>query len=406
MQTCRSMYLLFVALCCACLLPRPVHSDAPSAGEDHAIHIPFEFYGNHLYVPLRVKGGKDAWFLLDSAAGVTVMDTAYAQRSGVHTEGSREVGTAGGTVSMSMAKDLRFELSGLEVPVDSVAVMSLDGLIAASGREVDGVLSVRALSGYIVKIDYAAKVVTLYDPATFHYSGNGATLPFTVSHESGSPIVDGTLFIPGRGPIEIRCAIDAGAKESVLTSPFVDAKGIIQAAGKTVHKPGFGIDAGFDTLQSRLSGLKLGPYLLTDPVIDLFRAKQGALASSSIDANIGNDILGRFTMIIDYGHQQLILEPNAGLSKPFHADASGLSLVAKGSDLRTFEIIGIAADSPATEAGLQNGDIIETIDGQPATKFRSADIKDMFLDDGRTYRLKIRRGDVHLDIELKLRKLI
>jgi C-terminal processing protease CtpA/Prc len=51
-------------------------------------------------------------------------------------------------------------------------------------------------------------------------------------------------------------------------------------------------------------------------------------------------------------------------------------------------------------------DIILTIDGQPTSSYSIADIRQMFMIEGKIARLEIERAGETLNFELKLRRLI
>jgi C-terminal processing protease CtpA/Prc len=48
---------------------------------------------------------------------------------------------------------------------------------------------------------------------------------------------------------------------------------------------------------------------------------------------------------------------------------SGISFKAKGSKLRTFEIIEVRVNSPAEEMGILTGDLLVSVNGRPAAGF-------------------------------------
>ncbi len=63
-------------------------------------------------------------------------------------------------------------------------------------------------------------------------------------------------------------------------------------------------------------------------------------------------------------------------------------------------------DSPATEAGLREGDVIVALDGQPAAEFTLEQVREPFRQEGREYRLGIRRGEELLEVRIRLRRLV
>lgn len=377
-----------------------VRFDSPG----QAVQAPFELYGGHIYLPVGVNGSEPAIFVVDSGAEASAIDKAYAGKLDIRSEGQLEISGTGGSDSMSIAKGLEFRILGVHIPTQAVAVLPFDGLTPLTGRPVYGILGFDVLSRFVVRIDYAARTLTFYDPASFKYSGKGAVLPFTFQ---GNDVQIGvTVTLPGHPPLETRANIDTGATSTELTRPFVDANDVVKAVGTTVERPGFGLGGSYAELDGRISSVQIGPYLLQRPLVGLSRAKQGDLNREDLGVNLGTDILERFTVTIDYAHQQLMLEPNADLDKPFHGDASGLVLLAKGADFRSFEVFNVAPESPAANAGLLKGDIIDTIDGVSAAHYRRGDIMEMFKQDGRVYALGIRRGSRHVEVSLRLHESI
>jgi membrane-associated protease RseP (regulator of RpoE activity) len=161
-----------------------------------------------------------------------------------------------------------------------------------------------------------------------------------------------------------------------------------------------------EDLVGRIASLNLGPYKLQRPLVALSQDTAGSLTMPAIGVNLGGNILRRFTVIIDYPGKTLILEPNSHLAETFAADASGLILKASGDDLRTFTIQDIVPDSPATASGLQQGDILRTIDGDPANKFVLWQLQDRLKDSGDVLKLEVQRNSKTVTCELRLHSLV
>ena len=73
-----------------------------------------------------------------------------------------------------------------------------------------------------------------------------------------------------------------------------------------------------------------------------------------------------------------------GSAQPSRADATvpahpiGLLVEAVGTDHKTFTIAEVTADSPAAEAGLLKGDVITSVDGEPASGLTIAQMRERF----------------------------
>src|SRR5207245_627633 len=104
----------------------------------------------------------------------------------------------------------------------------------------------------------------------------------------------------------------------------------------------------------------------------------GAFASSDFSGVIGGELLRRFKVIFDYAHKQMILEPNASFADRFEYDMSGIRLRAEGDDFKTLRVRRVVENSPATEAGVREGDVISAVDGKPAAELTLSQINQMF----------------------------
>ena len=85
---------------------------------------------------------------------------------------------------------------------------------------------------------------------------------------------------------------------------------------------------------------------------------------------------------------------------------SGLRLTTRPPSFQTFEVTGVADDSPAREDGMLDGDVITAIDGRTNTVLTLAEVQTSFQRAGELRRLSIQRGDKTINVELHLRRLI
>jgi C-terminal processing protease CtpA/Prc len=120
---------------------------------------------------------------------------------------------------------------------------------------------------------------------------------------------------------------------------------------------------------------------------------------------VGGEILRRFTTIFDYAHERMILEPNQHLRDTFPWDASGIVSL-RLAESGKFLINSVLQESPAGEAGLREGDSIQSIDGLSSEHFTLQQVQRLFLRVGAEHRLTVQRGSELLKIDIKLRPLL
>ena len=119
---------------------------------------------------------------------------------------------------------------------------------------------------------------------------------------------------------------------------------------------------------------------------------------------IGGELLHRFTVIFDYSRQRMILEPNRHFRDGFVFDMFGGDLRFE-QESKGFRVSAVYKNSPASEAGLKESDLIATIDGQPVLSFSLDQVRRMFAQE-KEYSLGIRRGSDMIQVKVKLRKLL
>ena len=82
-----------------------------------------------------------------------------------------------------------------------------------------------------------------------------------------------------------------------------------------------------------------------------------------------------------------------------------MSLIAEGADYRSFRVRSLLENSPASEAGLQQDDIIESINGQSVKELTLSRLNDM-LEKPESYKLTVRRKESTLEKTITPRKMI
>ena len=141
-------------------------------------------------------------------------------------------------------------------------------------------------------------------------------------------------------------------------------------------------------------------------IIYISQDRGGALASSEYAGVIGTEILRKFKVIFDYTRRRIIFERNSHFEEQLEYDMSGMSLRAYGNDFRIFKIHQVLGDSPAGEAGLRVGDIIQRINSIPASRLTLEQILQMMKVPGREYRLTIKRGSETHVVKIKTTRLV
>ena len=382
---------------------------ACAAGQEP--QISFDPYKHVIWIPVRVNGGPQLNFAFDSAAAHSAIDWDRAEELKLPfaSLGERYAGSGDSMARIGEAKNLSLTLPGASLQLPRMGVTSLRGVSESYGRQMDGLVGAELFERYIVELDWEQRSFKFHDPQQFRYSGQGATVPLIVA--SGMPFVRIQVSVPGVEPVEGIFLVDCPHPGTIIINrPFVEQHGLLDAARKNLPRLARqyteGVNGRSEILYGRIPELKIGPYVLREPVVGFSQARGGALAQENFHGILGAEILRRFKVFVDYGGEQIILEPKAAMTTPFDFDASGMRLRSMGSDFREHVVIGVVEDSPAAKARLQEGDRLIEIGGKPAKALSLGEILEILKRDGESVLLKLQRGPQTVEAKLDLRRLL
>ncbi len=415
------IYRIAVHIICALILLIPLYTAAQQAtrrkpgrkpvipGPNYrftsgtsALGIPFQLSSNFILVQLRVNNSRPLWFLF-STASTSVIDTRIAKELGLSVQVKEKSTATESSIGAGVISGISLALPGVTTFNQTVAVLPLEFLSSILGQPIAGLIGYDFISQFVIEVDYAARKMNMYGPATYKYCGSGDVLP--IKFMDKSPFITIKIAMEGR---EAAGGMFEFATESsgtlVVQRSFAEAHQLLKSVkGFRLGNVG---DAGGGmsrTLQGRVRNIQVGRFMINNPVVTFSQA-EGAKADG--DGQVGGEVLRRFRLILDYSRQRVILEPNQHLAEPVEADMSGFELVAEGEGLKTLTINEVLANSPAAEAGLQEEDELTAINGLAVTEFSMEQIRQMLKQEGKEYVLKLKRGSQALQVKLKTRRLI
>lgn len=372
------------------------------------VSIPFEFVARHIVLKVKINNSRPLSFVLDTGDKVAIVDADRAKELGLKLQGQVRVGGAGSELlTGSLVQEAMWTLPGLEGFSQPVALaLPLGKLAAKFGHDFDGIIGSDFIGQYVVEVDYQARVIRLHDKDKFSYTGPGESIPIQLDRQ-GHPSIEAQVTPIGAPPIKGKFVLDIGSGAALaLYSPFVAEHRLLSSGLKTIQLIGAGGAGGRTTGQiGRVSELKIGKFKIVGPITLFSEDKAGALASSALAGNIGQQIVGKFKVFLDYNRQRIILEPTASFNEPFDRAYGGLALSAEDKDYTTFRITEVLENSPASEVGLQKNDLIIKVDDTPATELTLTRLNEMF-ERPRAYKLTIQRGAQTLQVTLTPRRLV
>jgi hypothetical protein len=363
---------------------------------DRTEGIPFRFIGNHLYIPVTVKGKERLW-ALDTGAGMTVLNKAFADELELPVEGDLKGQGAGGTVTANLAKLPSFSVKGIEFQDQIVAVIDMSELIRRLGLDVAGVLGYDFLSRFVTRVDYANELLSFYDPETFEYSGSGHQLDMHINQSlfRVRAVLDGIhsgswLF-------------DLGAGTTHLDGCYALREGYSRRDG--VIRMGHGAANEFQIKEVRCDSLQFAGFTVYKPDISFSYGGTDTVFTADQIGVLGNTLFRNFVLYCSYAGERLIIEPGEKFNMPWPEDNSGLQ-IAWSLD-RKMEVSYVSPGTPAEKAGFVNGDLINSINGIAVDVFDGVIAVRQLLtaDPGTAYEFIIDRAGKSRKLMLKLARL-
>jgi hypothetical protein len=348
---------------------RPI--DFSMQGGKTSTTVPITLAQNHVYLDVMLNGKGPYHFIFDTG-GSNVVDPAVAQEIGALGNGSAQgSGVGSQTEGFSFARVAALQVGDALLKDQFFAIAPVrQGFGISAGRPVDGLIGWEVLARYVTTFDYANQSVTLSLPGSTQTPANGHVVPFVFygTQPQIACTIDG---------IAGECTIDTGARDTItFMAPFIAAHPqIVPAATTAEGVNGFGLGGPAMGKLGRVAQVGIDDLQLNNLVADYTTQKSGALAAPFVAANIGGNLLHRFTVTFDYNNGTMTLVPNAAFSETDAYERAGLFVIKRAGNVM---VVDARPGTPAASAGIVKGDVIDSIDGAPAKTMMLTDVRALF----------------------------
>jgi hypothetical protein len=280
---------------------------------------PFQLTDSLIYIQASINGSHPLWMMLDTGSSVTVFDETVSKMLGIPflDEGNVDGPGQGSVQKLAFANHATLMFAGEEMGDQTVATLPLQWFSREVGRSTDGFLGSNVFRNYVVEIDYANQLLRFHDPAVYCYSGSGQRLPLQFIWND-IPTVHAEVVTQDGRAIDGVFLVDSGATTAIwLTKAFSEAHPEVLSAQDTVEVPKVvAVGGGLRTRLGRVQAIRLGGFVVSMPLTQFSQNTSGIFAAPDITGTIGAQMLRRFTVIFDYPHGQMILEPNEHFGDP------------------------------------------------------------------------------------------
>ena len=397
------VYLRRLTLITACLLTPAFLTAAQSpayrftAGQS-SIRVPIELANDLIVLKVHVNSSRPLHFVFDTGASISVIDPQTAKALGLRAKGKLNLDATGGSVQSELIEPVSLSLAGVTVFKQTLATIDLDAFAPLFGYKIDGIIGHDFINNFVVEIDYAAGLMSLYETGSYKYSGAGKSIPIELVEKT--PFMRGRIVLNGRKPIEGKFELDSGGTGILnLNTPFVNKHKMLETLTTHAQSKLGGAGGSAEAVKAHVPAVELGSLVVKNPLVVFAKGTEGSEGSAEFDGELGAGFFSQFKMILDYSRSQIIFERNQSVSTT--RDLSGLDIVAEPPRFRTYVVNGVAADSPAAAVGVQEEDTIVAVDGQPTARLTLRELRRLFRQAGERV-VSVRRGSKTIRLRMRL----
>jgi hypothetical protein len=284
-----------------------------SSGE---VTVPFEYFKQHIYVPVSLQGKPGFTFMLDSGASKNVLNLRTARKLGIHPgdmEPEKDVGFGYERIYVAPEENVGVELGDLPA-AHTMSVMDLNKFETHFSHSTDGMLGYPFFLHYVVRVDFQTKLVSIYS-ADYVYHGLGMKVPIVSG--KGYLVVPVTLASEQHKPHAVDVIVDTGSNVSLLLyENFLRTLDLEKSLRQSVPAEAFGLSGYYQIQRGVVDSLQIGDAETHNPAVDYLQKNEDLSSNRTVPGAIGNGVLQGFRAVIfDAPHHRIIFElPNAPLA--------------------------------------------------------------------------------------------
>ena len=295
-------------------------------------------------------------FILDTGSGGISLDSSTAEYFGIKTTASdKTIRGIAGVKNVRFAMDHKLKLPDLEVKNLDFHINDYTLLTSVYGMRIDGIIGYSFLRRYIVTLNYDENIMSVYSPGIFRYPRGGHVLRPTFSS-----IPMQQVTVKDAKSVTSKFYFDTGAGLCFLFSKdFADDSAMLPKNKIMVHTQAEGLGGKKPMMLTVLKEIKIGPYKFKRVPTYVFKDDYNVTSYPNTGGLIGNDLLRRFNVVLNYPDHLIHIIPNKHFATSFDYSYTGLGIYMENGNIVVDDVI---EGSPGAKAGFKVGDVIVSID--------------------------------------------
>jgi len=333
----------------------------------HITYIPFTLLtGGVIIIRATLDNNKDSLnFVLDTGSGGISLDSTTASYLGVERKLSdKTVRGIAGIKNVEFTYNHTLNLEGVSVANLDFHINDYDILTSAYGIRIDGIIGYSFFRRFIVAIDYEKMMFEVLTPGTFKYPRGGyllkpqfSTLPMQMASVRDNEDVTAKFYF------------DTGAGLCMLLNEnLVQDSSLLRSKRKLYPTEAEGLGGKKSMSLTVVKEVRVGPYKFRNVPVYVFNDEFNITQYPVLGGLLGNDLMRRFNIIVNYPEQQIYIKPNKRYTDSFDYSYSGLGMYLVDGSITVTDIM---KKSPAEDAGFIPGDIVLGVDNDLSGNIQS-----------------------------------
>jgi hypothetical protein len=360
-----------------------------------------ELHGGVILIKALMEGVPDTLqFILDTGSGGISIDSTICAYYGLETVPTdRVVRGIGGVRYVSFLRNHSLLLPNLKVDSLHFHVYDYQIISQVYGVQIDGIIGYGLLNRFIVELNYDVDRIRILEPGDYVYPHKGQLLKpqLTFIPLLLSPLKN------GKYQSHMRYFFDTGAGMCLILTKqhALDSGLLLRRKQKLIPIEAQGLGGKMHMEITTISEIQVGDHVFKNVPTYLFEDVNQLTSYPSTGGIIGNDLLRRFNVVLNYPRKEIHIVPNKAYRQPFDYSYTGLVYYYVDNQI---VIMDVMKNSPAEKAGFQIGDILLAINNDFQLTIQSVRTA---LEHPKTRVTILIRRDQHLQIKkLHIRSIL
>ncbi|MFI5124828.1 MAG: aspartyl protease family protein [Chitinophagales bacterium] len=352
-----------------------------------------------MIIKLQLAGYPDTLnFILDTGSGGISLDSTTCLRLNIiPTPTDRFIIGIGGVRKVKFIYNQSIHIGALKVDSLNLHISDYSVLSSVYGDQIDGIIGFSFFSRYIVKIDYDSNLVSIYTRGSIRYPKGGFYLKPSIVNIPVEP-----AYVRDEEESHCRFYFDTGAGLCLLlSSDFTNDSAIFNPGKKMWPTQAQGMGGKANMKITTVKEFRLGPYRFRNIPTYVFSDEYNITSYPYLAGLIGNDLLRRFNIILNYDKKILYLTPNTHFRDLFDYSYTGLALYWTDGAIRVGDVM---KDSPAELAGFKVDDVVISINNNVSQNLQV--YKSMMQDAGSKIKFVVSRPEGLIELNMKIKSIL